>query len=768
MSLYAMIRNAWDPISKAFRLSASTIEMEGHLDGNLCRCTGYKPILEAAKTFIAEDLKGKIVEDGLDESTPHDGSDTPKYIAEDIPEVIRQTPISCGRPGGCCRDRPARTSQDSTENSCSQSANLSSSSGTESGESSTTSLYNSSPERGIGTTTGTKYGLPVKSRDRDPSPGKEGEGLKTETDLTASPPSKAWDSTLYQDLKPYVPSTELVFPPALRKFEQAPICYGDSDKIWFRPTSLAQLLTIKSLDPSAKLVGGSSEVQIEVRFKASKFAIMVYIGDVGDLIEMNVPETEADLEEMTELIVGGNTTLTDLELACKTLAGKLGQRGQILEACRKQLRYFAGRQIRNAASLAGNIATASPISDMNPVLMASGATIVAMSKNRGEVMLPMATFFTSYRKTSLPADAVITKIRIPIPPLGVSEITKAYKQAKRKDDDIAIVTAAFKVRLDDHGKVENISMAYGGMAPMTVLARKTQEALVGQKWHSPATLQTGLKTLRDEFNLNFGVPGGMATYRVTLALSFFFRFWHEVLSDLELGHVDKDLIDEIHRGISSGTRDNYNPHEQRVIGKQIPHLSALKQNTGEAEYIDDIPYQSQQLYGAFVFSQRAHAKLVEVDWSGAIGPGLAVGYVDKNDLTPTQNCWGSIKKDEPFFANDEVHSHGQVIGLVYAETAIQAQKAARLVKVVYEDLPTILTIDEAIEANSFLPHGRQLRKGAAIDNKMEDVFAKCDRVFEGTVRMGGQEHFYLETNAAMAVPHTEDGSMDVWSSTQNT
>ncbi|RVX70089.1 hypothetical protein B0A52_06261 [Exophiala mesophila] len=767
MSLYAMIRNAWDPVSKAFLLSASTIEMEGHLDGNLCRCTGYKPILTAAKTFIVEDLGGKIVEDGLDESIPTEKTDGPTYVAEDIPAILKQKPVSCGRPGGCCRDRPA-SSQESTEKSCGQDASVSSSSDTESGQSSKTSLYSSSPERGNDATTGTKYGLPVKSRDREPPPGQEGEGLKTETDLTASPPSKAGQSTLYQNLKPYVPATELVFPPALRKIEQVPICYGDSDKIWLRPTSLAQLLTIKSIDPSAKLVGGSSEVQIEVRFKASKFAVMVYIGDVSDLIEMNIPETEAELENMTELIVGGNTTLTDLESACKSLAGRLGQRGQVLEACRKQLRYFAGRQIRNAASLAGNIATASPISDMNPVLMASGATVIATSKNQGEIMLPMDSFFVSYRKTSLPPDAVIAKIRIPIPPVGVSEITKAYKQAKRKDDDIAIVTAAFKVRLDDDGKVEDISMAYGGMAPMTVLARKTQKALAGQKWHTPATLQIGLKTLRDEFNLNYGVPGGMATYRVTLALSFFFRFWHEVLSDLKLGHVDKDLIDEIHRGISSGTRDDYNPHEQRVVGKQIPHLSALKQNTGEAEYIDDIPYQSQQLYGAFVFSQRAHAKLLEVDWSGAIGPGLAVGYVDKNDLTPTQNCWGSIKKDEPFFADGEVHSHGQVIGLVYAETAIEAQKAAKLVRVVYEDLPTILTIDEAIAANSFFPHGRQLRIGAAINDNMEDVFAKCDRVFEGTVRMGGQEHFYLETNAAMAVPQTEDGSMEVWSSTQNT
>jgi xanthine dehydrogenase/oxidase len=127
-----------------------------------------------------------------------------------------------------------------------------------------------------------------------------------------------------------------------------------------------------------------------------------------------------------------------------------------------------------------------------------------------------------------------------------------------------------------------------------------------------------------------------------------------------------------------------------------------------------------------------------------------------------------VRKDEPFFADGEVFSHGQTIGMVYAETALQAQAAVRAVKITYDDLPAILTIDEAIEANSFFQHGRMLRKGVVIDGSIDDAFEKCDRIFEGTIRMGGQEHFYLETNAALAIPHIEDGSMEVWSSTQNT
>ncbi|KAK3044777.1 hypothetical protein LTS18_000379, partial [Coniosporium uncinatum] len=236
---------------------------------------------------------------------------------------------------------------------------------------------------------------------------------------------------------------------------------------------------------------------------------------------------------------------------------------------------------------------------------------------------------------------------------------------------------------------------------------------------------------------------------------------------MRLGEVDHDLVEEIHRDLSSGIRDNLNPYEQRVVGKQIPHLSSLKQCTGEAEYVDDTPPQSQELFGGLVMSSKAHARLLDIDWTPALNLPGVIGYIDKHSIPADLNIWGSVKKDERFFADGIVESHGQIIGMVYAETALLAQQAARAVRVVYEELPAIITIDEAIAAKSFLPHGKMLKKGAAIPDSMDEIWAQCDRVFEGCSRIGGQEHFYLETNAALAIP-LEDGAFDIWSSTQNT
>ncbi|EGC48319.1 xanthine dehydrogenase [Histoplasma capsulatum var. duboisii H88] len=716
MSLYSIIRNAYDPETGKFSLSDNDIEMKGHLDGNLCRCTGYKPILQAAKTFIVEDLKGQLDEEKnsipVDANTESE-NEAAMYLQGQFTNAPKSSTGSCGRSGGCCRDKINNESRPS--------------------DSSTSTGSTSADEHSSQTS--------------------------LSEEITLQPSKKVPQVELAE----YSPSSELIYPPSLSKFVDNPVCYGDKEKIWLRPTNLQQLVDIMAAFPSATIVSGASEIQVEIRFKGSEFAVSVFVSDIEELNKISVP---ADLSTSSELVIGGNAPLTDIEHVCYGLSSKLGRRGSVFGAMAKVLRYFAGRQIRNVASLAGNIATASPISDMNPVLLAINATVVSRTAEK-EHLIPMVTMFRGYRKTALPQGGIITQIRIPIPPADAREVTKSYKQAKRKDDDIAIVTAGFRVRFDEQDIVKDVSLAYGGMAPITVLATQTIKYLMGKKWSAPETLDGALETLAEEFPLAYDVPGSMATYRRTLALSLFVRFWNEVIAHFELGEVDQSLVEEIHRKISTGTRDNYNPHEQRIVGKQIPHLSGLKHATGEAEYVDDMPHQDNELYGALVLSERAHAKIVRVDWTPALAPGLAVGYVDKHSIDPEMNFWGSIVKDEPFFALDEVHSHGQPIGMVYAETSLKAQAAARAVKVVYEDLPAILTIDEAIEAKSFFKHGKELRKGAPPE-KMAEVFAKCDRIFEGTIRCGGQEHFYLETNAALVIPHSEDGTMDVWSSTQNT
>lgn len=376
--------------------------------------------------------------------------------------------------------------------------------------------------------------------------------------------------------------------------------------------------------------------------------------------------------------------------------------------------------------------------------LATRSRLVAVSpttNNSEPITLQLDDFFIGYRQTRLPKDAVISKIEVPLfkpQHEGDKEVVRAYKQSKRRDDDIAIVTACFASKLNQDNVIESIKLAFGGMAAFTIAARQTEKFLVG-KTVSSATLRGAIDVLAQEFDLPFTVPGGMASFRRTLALSFLFKYFVEVatecgvaLDELEglssnetknltevrpltlqlepaftIRHADNShplrRCQLIKREPQTSKRDNSDPYAKEVVGKQEPHSSALNHTTGSAVYVDDLPAYQHEAYLALVLSSRAHAKIVSVDASAALEMDNVLTYVDHRDLpSPKANCWGPAVQDEFFFAVDEVTSHGQVIGAVVATNKIDAQKAARAVKVEYDDLPRILTIEEVRRVTSAL------------------------------------------------------------------
>jgi xanthine dehydrogenase/oxidase len=190
-------------------------------------------------------------------------------------------------------------------------------------------------------------------------------------------------------------------------------------------------------------------------------------------------------------------------------------------------------------------------------------------------------------------------------------------------------------------------------------------------------------------------------------------------------------------------------------------LSALQQCTGEAKYVDDMPVTQDTLHAAFVLSERAHAKLLSVDASAALALQGVKGFFSAKDIDEHDNAWGPILPDEQLFRRSEVTSTGQLIGVVVAQTQEQADAARRLVKVEYEDLEPVLTIEDAIRTKSFHQWVRRID-----DGDVDAAFALPDTVIvEGEFRMGGQEHFYLETNACHVVPGEGD-ELTIYASTQ--
>lgn len=197
----------------------------------------------------------------------------------------------------------------------------------------------------------------------------------------------------------------------------------------------------------------------------------------------------------------------------------------------------------------------------------------------------------------------------------------------------------------------------------------------------------------------------------------------------------------------------------RYIGTDVPHDSARGHVTGESIYIDDMPSFANELLVDFVWSPHAHARIVSVDFSEAVKlPGVVACYTH---LDLIHNELGPIIHDEPLLASDVCTFIGQPIVVIAAETREAILAAKRAIKVEFEVLKPILTIDDAVAAQSFIGEPRFIRRGDAAS-----AMATAEHVIEGQFRNGGQDHFYLESQAAIVHPG-EHGSLTVYSSTQH-
>ena len=197
-----------------------------------------------------------------------------------------------------------------------------------------------------------------------------------------------------------------------------------------------------------------------------------------------------------------------------------------------------------------------------------------------------------------------------------------------------------------------------------------------------------------------------------------------------------------------------------VIGEPLAHDSAHLHVTGKALYCDDIALPPATLHAAFGISGISHGRIRELDLAPVMAtPGVAA-VVRSADI-PGENNYGSAVHDDPIFADGLVQYAGQPLFAVAATSYTAARKAARRARVTYDELPAILDIRAALAAESYVLPSRKIVRGTPAP-----VLAASPRRLQGTVLMGGQDHFYLEGQIAIAIPQ-EDGAMLVHSSTQH-
>jgi xanthine dehydrogenase small subunit len=280
--------------------------------------------------------------------------------------------------------------------------------------------------------------------------------------------------------------------------------YGANGGSFERPTKLADCMAIAAADPSARWISGGTDLAVESNLHFKKWPRLVSLEAIPELREFS--ETDERVR------IGGALSLGEVE---RLWTGPP-------EIVRQWWPLFASPAIRNRATFGGNLATASPIGDSAPMLLALDA-IVDLIGPGGRRLVPLASFFSGYRRSTLEQGELIAAIEIPKPYPSASRF---YKVAKRRMDDISTVAAAFSTDVDANGRIVRMRFAFGGVGATPLRAYSAEEAMIGERWsatavkRAQAVLHNLLKPMSDH--------RGSAEYRLEVAKTLIEKFsWEQ-------------------------------------------------------------------------------------------------------------------------------------------------------------------------------------------------------------------------------------------------
>ena len=481
----------------------------------------------------------------------------------------------------------------------------------------------------------------------------------------------------------------------------------------------------------------------------------------------------------------------------------------------------AGHIVRNVASLAGNTMLVArhvrhgvPFpSDLFTALCACSAEVeFVVPKDREHHRLPVHDFAWQWEENAELQRAVLVAYHVPL--AREREYVQTYKVALREVNAHAIVNAGLRVRFDAAGLVEDCAVVLGGIGPIAFHARSTEQTLRGQAW-STATLATALAALRADLNAELAqwasrlaeLPdeGFTDSYRCHLAESFLYKFFVEVAESTKAITVPASVADagkRYVRPLSKGNQFVPPNNDPPPVGQPIVKQDAFLQASGEAQYTHDIALPPRGLEAALVLSDRATGGFffqlpdqpgtevsaqVLSDWLVEHRPGVE-RLITAADVPADQNNRSAAVKDQvggvdPLLAEDSVQWYGQPLGLVLAQTEVQAIDVAHFVRtscVGYKqaDEP-LLTIAAARDKGSVLvdtpvpPYNHILaveRPNSQLGWKNSTTPVNLNGteclVVNGRQQVGSQAHFYMETQSIVAFPG-EWGRMQLFPSTQS-
>ncbi|XP_064642226.1 xanthine dehydrogenase/oxidase-like [Lineus longissimus] len=644
MSMYALLKNSPKPDLE---------EIQTALQGNLCRCTGYRSILSANASFAKE---------------------------------------SCGKGSDCCMNMPGMA---------------------------------------------------------------EHEG-----NIVFSPTFDPRTFTPFDETQDFIFPSEL----ELKDYRRQSLKFKGPNVTYYQTTDIKEASAILQEHPQAKVVGGCTAIAHDLQKGSS--LVVLNLANMEELRDVTPEKTV--IHENNHAAFGSMLTISEFRAELKNLVDVLedvpGYKNRCMKAILAMLDRIAAAQIRNIGTIGGNIGSRNSSHDLATWLAAVGCKVMTFKE---DFLLDMD--FYAKDSPALEPGRIINQIIIPLS--KQDEYYRTYKHSKRPEFDWSVLSSGMGVHFEPGtARVKQLTLAFSNLGFPLYMARKTGSGAIGRLWDESLLSDMQAELLAELNDIHPSNGERVSPFKKTLAAGFLFKFFHSVNDEMQStkedlskkkGRTTSTVLTELAKGAVRATQVFEEvPEGQSIadaVGRPLVHQSAFECTAGNARYTDDIPKYEDEVYVAPVLSRKAHAKILGVDPSAVLDLPGVVCYLDHHDV-PGKNKFNA---DEELFASEKVTSEGILIGAIVAEDSLTAMKAAKLVKVNYEELKPIISIEDAMAENPNKKPDLRIKNG-----DLEAGFKSADHVLEGEFETGAQEHFYMETNAGIAVPNGEHQEMDLIGGTQ--
>jgi len=299
----------------------------------------------------------------------------------------------------------------------------------------------------------------------------------------------------------------------LARHESEPVQLSADGRVLSKPVTLANACAFRAAHPDCLIVSGGTDLGVQANKGLREFRTVLTTRGLRELDGLTMQDHS--------IIAGASTTIADLEAFA----------ARHLPDYARMLDLFGSPPVRNAGTLGGNIANGSPIGDTMPALLVLNAE-VELAAPAGTRRVNINDFYTGYRKNVLQSDELILRIRIPLP-AAPHEVLKVYKVSKRKDLDISTFTAAIWMRHAER-RIDDVRIAYGGVAPTILRLPRTEESLRGKPLDEASFQRAGV-VARGEIKPISDVRGA-AEYRLRLAENILPKFFADLVAPVMPRH----------------------------------------------------------------------------------------------------------------------------------------------------------------------------------------------------------------------------------------